>query len=156
MRPTIRVLAGQAMVRLGIRDALPRDCIARIPVRDNGETLIALAPDERLILKPFEPTRKLTARQGAEQRLRHAAATLPKEFTLIVVDAFRSRIHQESRWTNRIAEMAQSMPGATKQEIENAAQRFTARPQGSGHQTGGAFDVTLGDQHGAELDLGTK
>jgi D-alanyl-D-alanine dipeptidase len=51
--------------------------------------------------------------------------------------------------------MTRRMPRATKHEMEDAAQRFTARPQASGHQTGGAFDVTLGDQQGTELDLGT-
>jgi D-alanyl-D-alanine dipeptidase len=151
----VKLLFRRVQFWLGMIPALPADYMKLVQVTENGEPLVAIRPSLRLILKPYSLDSTMKARSSAVSRLYEAADSLPADMTLIVVDAFRSQAYQQARWEQRIKEMSARMPGASREQIENAAQKFTARPMGSGHQTGGAFDVTIGDLSGEELDLGT-
>jgi D-alanyl-D-alanine dipeptidase len=150
---TLRGAANHVLYRLGLRRVLPTEVIGGVPVVECGEPLIEIEPSSRLSVA----RRPMLGREGASTKLDLAARSLPEGYNLLVVDAFRSAAAQEARWRTRLEEMTKRMPGATTEEIERTARRFTAPPGkiGSGHQTGGAFDVTLTDGSGAPLDMGT-
>lgn len=155
---TVRVAYNYLLFLLGLRPTVPATIINRIRVVECGEELVEVPSVPRLVLRPVAPGVSLKARAGAVTRLVCAVNGLPISYTLIVVDAYRSRAVQEGRWAVRLGEVALRMPGATSTQIENEARRFTAKPAGggSGHQAGAAFDVTLGDVDGNALDLGTS
>lgn len=144
------------LFRIGAAKVLPSAHIVAIPIRDNGELLVAVTSNEKLVLRPHSTASMMIARQSAVLRLYKAASSLPANLRLAVIDAYRSRAYQEFRWASRVAEIATLMPKASREEVEREAQKYTARPLGSGHQTGGAFDVTLVDSEGNEIDFGTK
>jgi len=153
---TPREWLGTVLFRLRLREVLPGAAVNRIPALDNGELLVPIEERSRLVLRPFSQDSRMWARASAAARLYRAVAALPEEYQLIVVDAYRTVEYQQSRWAARVAEISARMPGAPIERIEGEARRFTARPRkgGSGHQAGAAFDVTLADSVGTELDMG--
>jgi D-alanyl-D-alanine dipeptidase len=150
----IRVAGNHTLFKLGLRTILPSDVVASVPAIDCAEPLVDLNATDRLLLA----TCSMRARRGAAERLYQAAEALPRDYSLLVVDAFRSQATQELRWQKRIAEMTEAMPQSSPKTVSEAARRFTSPPGGigSGHQTGGAFDVTLVDASGRPCDMGTN
>ncbi len=154
----LRVAWGILLFRVGLRRVLPRDAVSAMPVVESGEPLVDIVKNDRLLLRPFSANSPMRARQSVVGLLYQAVELLPSDLKLVVVEAYRTTSYQEQRWAHRVEEMTNRLHGATKEEVERVAIRYTARASGSGsgHQTGGAFDVTLADSSGVELDLGTK
>lgn len=150
----LRVTGNRLLFRIGLRSVLPAEVVAGVPVLECGEPMVEIQHQDRLRLAQFP----MYARVGAVERLIRAAAALPDDYLLFVVDAFRSAATQERRWADRLSELAARTPTASAAEIERRARLYTAPPSGvgSGHQTGGAFDVTLLDVTGNALDMGTE
>lgn len=155
---SVRTVISIALVRLGLRDVLPRQAIERIRVVDNHEPLVPIVEKENLLLRPYSSQCIMCARQGVVSKLEDAVAQLPKGYQLLIIDAYRSMEQQRARWKMRVDEMRSRMPHAAIEDVESAAVRFTARPSsgGSGHQAGAALDVTLANLEGVELNLGTQ
>ncbi|MCC5876864.1 MAG: D-alanyl-D-alanine carboxypeptidase family protein [Candidatus Sumerlaeia bacterium] len=91
------------------------------------------------------------------EMLKKANASLPAGYRIVVYEAFRPRKRQWELWNWMEAEMKRRHPDATEDEIYKYTREFIADPRGfgSGHQAGGAVDVSLAGPDGKELDMGT-
>jgi len=145
------------MWRLGVQPLLPAQWIGRIPIQECGENLVELVETERLKLDHRLGVRHL-ARHSVAAALQLAAQSLPTGLTLIVVEAYRSRQRQLECWKKQRAVVAARNPDRPAEEIDRQTRLVVADPTRGGlggHQTGGAVDVTLADDGGKELWMGT-
>lgn len=92
------------------------------------------------------------------QMLLAARDRLPAGYRLVIHEGFRPRARQWELWRAMEAEMRRRFPEAGDAEIHERTREFVADPRGlgSGHQAGGAVDVSLADADGQELDMGTS
>lgn len=129
----------------------PKPLDANGEVKDNGEPLVQLAEDIRVVpiyrwmgfKGTLAPPR---VRAGVLERLRSASSMLPTDFELAVIDAHRSRTFQAE------------LMGYYERQSDQSVDGFVADPFSTivipPHTTGGAIDLTLA-WRGAVLGLGT-
>ncbi|HWG22529.1 M15 family metallopeptidase [Actinospica sp.] len=131
--------------------------VARIPVVDNGEPLVDLAEAGFLIdirqEDPLGAPRQFRA--GAAERLAQAEKLLPAGLRLLVVEAYRPLELQRKYFDGYSEELAQLNPEYTPEQLRAAASRFVSPPELAPHTAGAAIDLTLCDDEGRELDMGT-
>ncbi len=99
-------------------------------------------------------------REGAAERLARAAASLPRGYTLVVWDGYRTIETQSALFGRYLDELVALHPDWPAEVLEEAVARYVTPPSRSPltpppHLTGGAVDLTLGDGDGRALDLGT-
>lgn len=153
-----KVYLNYFLCRLGFRDTLPRDIIQNVEVKETNEPLVDISDDTELffineLLKP------IFLRQEAYIRLKQASKFLPKGYCFKIHDAYRDLEEQKASWNRRIAETRQQQPNLDEKEVERITRLKIANPFSDGyggHQTGGAIDITLCDNQGHDLNLGTK
>ena len=80
--------------------------------------------------------------------------------TLVIWDAWRPVAVQQALYDDYQAQLRRSYPHLSPSELDALAREFVALPSldplcPSPHFTGGAVDVTLADEEGRELPLGT-
>jgi D-alanyl-D-alanine dipeptidase len=133
-----------------------------IPIRDNGEPLVALPP--ALLRWQPHPYQALGApypvdaepfqlRQAVVERLVQAQDWLFNQadpLQLLIFDAFRPLAVQQF-----MVDHTRAQPGVTEEQVmalwaEPSSDPTTPPP----HSTGAAVDLTLADRHGQPLDLG--
>jgi D-alanyl-D-alanine dipeptidase len=133
--------------------------VLSIPIKECGERLV----DLRALDGPAFDNRKrdaaelwLHAREGVARRLLLAQAVCPPLLRLLIVEAFRPVEVQERYFEAYSARLRGEHPDWTARAIREFASRHVAPPDiDPPHSTGGAVDVTLVDDTGNELDLGT-
>ncbi|MBN2675774.1 MAG: D-alanyl-D-alanine carboxypeptidase family protein [Alphaproteobacteria bacterium] len=90
------------------------------------------------------------------EMLKKAKENLPTHLTFMIYEAYRTFALQEQKFQEQILHQKKLYPVLSEQEIHQKARVYTADPKReSGHQTGGAVDITLCDLSGKELDMGT-
>lgn len=99
-------------------------------------------------------------REGVAVRLARAAASLPREFCLVVWDGHRALETQGALFDGYMADLRAQHTHWTDDAIEEEAARYVTPPSASlytppPHLTGGAVDLTLAGPDGRQLDLGT-
>lgn len=94
-------------------------------------------------------------RRGLADRLVTAAQALPDGLELLIVEAFRSPVRQAEYWNHYRSELHEHYPGLSEERLYELASRWVAPPDVAPHSTGGAVDLTLCDDAGVELDLGS-
>ena len=131
--------------------------VARIPVADNGEQLVDLGEAGFLIdirhEDPLGASRQY--RSGAADRLARAEKLLPAGLRLLVVEAYRPLELQRKYFDGYHEELAQLNPDYTPEQLRTAASRYVSPPELAPHSAGAAIDLTLCDDEGRELDMGT-
>lgn len=138
------------------------------PVSDNGEPLVPvsyysnriLARSQYCIMKLPHALPEVYLREGAYERLLSAARELPEGYRFIVYDGWRSLALQRDLFELYQAELALENPNLTKQELWEFTQKFVAWPDEnakspSPHNTGGAVDLTIADDKGRVLFMGS-
>jgi zinc D-Ala-D-Ala dipeptidase len=115
-----------------------------IRLRDNGDPLVPL---------PFAPG--VFVRAGLADRLVEARAALPSGVDLRVVEGHRSAADQRAIIAEYSAELRVLHPDADEVELTRLYSRFVAPLAVAPHVAGAAVDLTLVDDAGAELWLGT-
>lgn len=96
------------------------------------------------------------ARKSVVERLKQASLLLPDGLYLLVKEAHRPRAFQSFIYCRRLVKLfclEEHMKLSSTQMHELTAE-YIAPPSVAGHPTGGAVDVSLIDDSGAELDLG--
>jgi D-alanyl-D-alanine dipeptidase len=93
-------------------------------------------------------------RVTVRQKLAQAAHDLPDGFGLLIKEALRPTAYQTFIFERRMQRLTGQHPELSATDIKNLTAQFIAPPDVAGHPTGGAFDVTLCDQDGHELDMG--
>lgn len=150
---TIRVLYNYVLVRLGLRRILPAEIVNRKEVRECGEELVKTHSDYITYANPEGNF----ARLGVMTRLVAAAELVHKMhgLQLLIYELYRSPKNQAELRERDRQELMSAYPEYSESELEAALNRISAKVGGSGHQTGGAVDLTLCDEGGHPLDMGT-
>lgn len=101
-------------------------------------------------------------RSSIFDRLIAAASFLPKNITLVVLDGWRSVLIQEQLYKTLVDFIKRDSKYSklSQEEIENIARVKVSPPrtddkEPSPHITGGSVDVTLCDEHGRLLEMGS-
>lgn len=143
--------------RMGLRKTLPAAAINRVKIAESGEAMVNIRQSSRLFFGPSLESRDCVfVRSGVYERLIKAADLLPGEYRLKIMSAYRSLAQQHELWNLRLAQTREKHPHATEEELIAITRGLVAQPHHGfgGHQTGGAIDVTLCDETGADLGLG--
>ncbi|MEV6019976.1 MULTISPECIES: M15 family metallopeptidase [unclassified Streptomyces] len=132
--------------------------VAAIPVRECGEPLIDVRDhDFRVDPRKQDPLSAFThVREGVLARLKHARSLLPAGTDLLFIEGYRPPALQHRYFTEYRDELAAAHPDWTSEHLHQAASRYVSPPEIAPHSAGAAVDVTLVDQDGHELDLGTR
>lgn len=132
--------------------------VAAIPVRDCGEPLVDVRdhgfrvdPRKQDSLGAFAHVR-----EGVLARLEHARSLLPAGTDLLFIEGYRPPALQQRYFVQYRDELAAAHPDWTAEQLHQAASQYVSPPQIAPHSAGAAVDVTLVDQDGHELDLGTR
>ena len=139
--------------------------IRALPIEDNGETLVpaSLAPD-RILARPRYHLEGLPGalpecfvREGVLKRLLVAADALPKGHRLVLFDTWRPVGLQRWLFEHFVHECEQERGADGAKEAESFVSRPMADSQASPpyHLTGGAVDLSIADDEGRLLDMGT-
>lgn len=95
-------------------------------------------------------------RRGVARRLVAAAARLPDELRLLLVEGYRPPAVQARYFSEHLDDLRAAHPGWTQQRLRTEASKHTAPPEVGPHPCGAAVDVTLCTGDGEELELGTR
>ena len=95
-------------------------------------------------------------RKSVAQKLNLAKKLLPTGYTFKIYETYRSHEKQMKLWQNEVKKIKTAHPNWPIEKVYETANEGIADPNkiGSGHQTGGAVDITLCYQ-GKEVDMGT-
>ena len=140
--------------------------LINVPVRDNEERLLEVRPEMVNIVCEYQKPdmvpyvgNRFFLREGVIDRLRKASANLYKVCTgyrFKLVYAYRHPDVQARYFETRKAEILVLNPELSPEEARNRAHLLSASPDVAGHPTGGAIDITIIDERGIEIDMGTK
>ncbi|MFI7382803.1 M15 family metallopeptidase [Streptomyces sp. NPDC049813] len=132
--------------------------VAAVPVRECGEPLVDVR-DHGIRVDPRKQDPQSAfayVREGVLARLQHARSLLPAGTDLLFVEGYRPPALQQRYFTEYRDELAAARPDWSAEELHRAASRYVSPPEIAPHSAGAAVDVTLVDQDGHELDLGTR
>ncbi|WP_234332329.1 M15 family metallopeptidase [Streptomyces sp. NRRL F-5650] len=132
--------------------------VAAIPVRECGEPLVDVRDhDFRVDPRRQDPLGAFAhVREGVLARLQHARSLLPAGTDVLFIEGYRPLVLQQRYFTEYRDELAATHPDWTPEHLHQAASRYVSPPEIAPHSAGAAVDVTLVDQDGHELDLGTR
>ncbi|MFE9308181.1 M15 family metallopeptidase [Streptomyces sp. NPDC006706] len=132
--------------------------VAAIPVRECGEPLVDVRDhDFRVDPRKQDPLGAFAhVREGVLAQLQLARSILPAGTDLLFIEGYRPLSLQQRYFTEYRNELAAAHPDWTAEQLHQAASRYVSPPQIAPHSAGAAVDVTLVDQDGHELDLGTR
>ncbi|MGW8744104.1 M15 family metallopeptidase [Streptomyces sp. NPDC055794] len=132
--------------------------VAAIPVRECGEPLVDMRDhDFRVDPRKHDPRGAFAhVREGVLARLTHARSLLPAGTDLLFIEGYRPLSLQRRYFTEYRDQLAAGNVDWTPEQLYQAASRYVSPPEIAPHCAGAAVDVTLVDQDGHELDLGTR
>ncbi len=137
---------------------LPVENIRKIIIEENNESLTKIIPNERILLLTEHKFLYPYLRKSVVEKLYKAGANLPNGYKILVVTAYRPISMQKKLWRQRLIQLAKRHPIMMVMNFRrwlNTARRYTSPPGGSSHQCGAAVDVTVIDEIGNRLDMGT-
>lgn len=145
-----------------------REQVRAIPVEECGEELVpaSFVPERILVWPRYHihgiagAPRECFVRRSVLSRLLTAAGLLPTGYRLAVLDGWRPRAVQTVIFQRFRSELRERMPLLDDKEITSLASQFVAPPSvqpsnPSPHVTGGAVDVTVVNDAGLFLPMGT-
>lgn len=99
-------------------------------------------------------------RKTAADMLEKAREYLPKGYNFKVFDGYRPIKIQQELWDYFRSDIANSNPELSSEEIDRRTTLFVSKPSydeqnPSLHNTGGAVDLSIVDDEGEDLDMGT-
>ncbi|HEW64473.1 M15 family metallopeptidase [Fervidicoccus fontis] len=100
------------------------------------------------------------SRKGVLLRLLKASSRLPSEYKLVILDAWRPITVQQSLFDTLKERIMKENPLISEEEAIKETLKFVALPskdpnKPSPHNTGGAIDLTIADENGLFLNMGT-
>ncbi len=134
--------------------------VLAVPVEDNGDLLVDLRDLKELLVD----NRKSKAsnsfsyiRQSVASKLLEAQRALPKNMRLLIIEGHRSLSLQKQYFDDYSDELKKLHSEWSAEKIYQEASKYVASPAiNPPHSTGGAVDLTLVDETGKELDMGTR
>lgn len=132
--------------------------VAAIRVEESGEPLVRAGDSGSLLFSELkaadDPTRRMI-RKSVLDRILGAQTLLPDGYRFIWVEGQRAASLQEHYFDGYRAELERVDPGLSSEGSYHLASRYVSPPSIAPHVSGAAIDLTLGDDEGNELDLGT-
>ena len=136
-----------------------------IPVQDSEESLVVLNAHESGFVVSLEKTSRsfqhldessCFVRETVARMLHDARSNLPKGLTLKIVDAYRPPAAQEAIWNELHDQLKKEHLNWSELQLNEETNKWVA-PLDSvpPHTTGGAIDLTLVNDAGEELNMGT-
>lgn len=148
-----RIIFNYVLVRLGIRKILPAEIINRMKVRECGDEMVIL--DDEYMFFPEGQT-MYARKKMAEKLINAVEAVNLKGLKFIVYETYRSPEKQAQRRKRNLQRIIKEHPEYDEAQRTQALNRASAKVGSSGHQTGGAIDLTLCKMDGTPLDMGTE
>ncbi|MGI9017318.1 MAG: M15 family metallopeptidase [Euzebya sp.] len=102
-----------------------------------------------------ERWRAAWVRRGIAERIGHAQDALPSGLRLLIIECYRPPAVQARYFADHLALVTAQHPSWSPQWQEQTAALHVAPPRVAPHCAGAAVDLTLCDDAGHELDLGT-
>jgi len=130
----------------------------RVNIIENNEPLVLIEEMSQLEIGTISKSYDVCfyVRKEIKKKLERVAQSLPEGLKLVVIEAYRSVENQQKSWDATCENIRKQNPGWSKNMIEQKAGLVTARPNRlANHNCGGAIDVTLCDENGVCLDMGT-
>jgi D-alanyl-D-alanine dipeptidase len=137
-------------------------------LEDNGEPLVpASCYPERILVRPQYFIQGLEGsipecyvREGVLERLIEVAESLPRGWKLVLLDCWRPLALQKALFSKLCREPRERNKDLCEEEIIRRAKMFVALPSDDpirvpGHATGGAVDLTISDNKGRILYMGS-
>lgn len=149
----LRVIYNYILFLLNIRKILPREIISLIKVLENKERLVEITNSSRILVKTNHGENFL--RERAYKCLVISSQYLPEGYSLLLLEAIRPKSRQQLLWNKEREVVVLQNPKADEAEINRLTSLRISAVGGSGHQTGGAVDVSLLFE-GFEVDMGGK
>ncbi len=136
--------------------------LAAVPVRENGESLIDLAADDRFrvdtsraFVNALSPSIS-KVRSSVAERLLVAERYLPTGIAILLREGHRPVSVQQFLFDRYSRKLQASQPNLSGEQLYQEVSKFVAPPSLAPHSTGGAVDVTLIElTSGQELDMGS-
>lgn len=148
----IKVLLNIFLCQFGIRSVLPASVIMDINVVENNEPVVDVSG-----IKTSKITANVfTVRMTVMEMLKRADNLLPNGYNLVLIEGYRNLAEQKKKWQKRIENLQTQHLKLSLAEIEKMAVKFSAKPGSSGHGTGGAVNVSVCDNNGNLIDMGSK
>lgn len=128
----------------------------RVEESESPPWVVPIREEDGFILSP-RYTQDFRIRGIVYEKLLDARENLSPSLRFVIYEGFRPRKRQWELWRWMEGEMRRRHPGAPEEEIYRRTREFVADPRGfgSGHQAGGAVDISLAYADGDELDMGT-
>lgn len=141
----------------------------KIKIEESQEKLVpmSLAPDKILVNSQYYiqgiegALPECYTRETVFKKLIQASNLLPKGFKFVIFDCWRPLKVQHSLFEILKAELKNRYPSLSDEEINNKTLTYVALPskdpaKPSPHNTGGAVDLTIADDEGFLLKMGTE
>lgn len=137
----------------------------KIPINDGGEPLVDFSAKE-FDLEPMyfkwghTDISIMKAREGAIDKLREAKKLLPQGYNFKIWDGFRTLKVQKILYDDYYNRLKKDHPDFSHEKLCQMVEIFVSPPSHNSefpapHNTGGAIDLTIVDENGQELDMGT-
>jgi D-alanyl-D-alanine dipeptidase len=132
--------------------------VSSVPVIESRDVLTDLETDQ---IMPFDDRKRVTngslsmVRGQVARRLAEASSRLPNGISLLGIEAYRPPALQQSYFDSYWRRLRSEHPVASDDELWILASRYVSPPTIAPHPSGAAIDLTLIDDAGIELDMGT-
>ncbi|MBT2396270.1 M15 family metallopeptidase [Streptomyces sp. ISL-100] len=133
--------------------------VAVVPVAECGERLVDVRAGGALLVdtRKQDPADAFAyLREGVLARVLHAQELLPRGLRLLFVEGYRPLSLQRAYFVEYAEQLRALYPEWPDEQIHAAASRYVSPPEIAPHSAGAAIDLTLADEDGRELDLGTR
>ncbi|MFW6266478.1 MAG: M15 family metallopeptidase [Halanaerobiales bacterium] len=144
------------------------DKIGQQKITETEEELVSasLIP-EKIVVRPYYFIQGIEGakpecyvRSQVLDKLVQAAEMLPRGYKLVIFDAWRSFKVQQNLYKMIVNKLKKEHSGFSEDKIRSEAENYVAPPSGdrecpSPHMTGGAVDLSIVDESGKLLNMGT-
>jgi D-alanyl-D-alanine dipeptidase len=144
--------------QFGLRKTIPASVINNIPIKENYEELVDIKLDKKLYLSSkLQQRAHVYLRKTVYHKIKQTQKTLPNNYFFKIYSAFRPLDEQIQLWRTNYQKIKLENPNLSEQELIIKTKAVCADPRFgfSGHQTGGAIDISLCDANGTDYDMGT-
>jgi zinc D-Ala-D-Ala dipeptidase len=134
--------------------------VLAVPIEDNGDKLVNLRDLKELLIddRKSKSSRSFSyLRDSVASKLINAQRALPEGIRFLIVEGHRPLSLQKEYFDGYSTELKKLHPEWLAGKIYQEASKYVAPPAiNPPHSTGGAVDLTLVDETGKELDMGTR
>ncbi len=134
--------------------------VLQIPIQENGDPLVDVRDYSEILIDTRQSkvsNSYFKLRKSVVARLLEAKNYLPQGIRFMVIEGHRPLSLQKEYFDEYINELSDLHPDWDNEQIHQEASKYVAPPEITPpHSTGGAVDLTLAEENGKEIDMGTR